>query len=243
MDDLVDTTQMYLKSVLEMEEEGIPALRARIVERLEQAGPTVSETVARIQRDGLMVVTPDRHLEFTELGRRTAMNVMRKHRLAECLLSQTIGLDWEHVHEEACRWEHVMSDEAEVRLVEVLGHPQQTPYGNPIPARDALRLVSAAESGLVNVVRLAASQDTPVSAHVRWIGEPLQADPAVLARLRRAGVVPDAPGTFTLHGPMVIVEMDGAEPLELEHSQAVHLFVDDVDGVSAATPLRPRPGA
>jgi len=84
--------------------------RARIAERLAQSGPTVSQTVARMERDGLVVVAGDRHLELTDDGRSRAVAVMRKHRLAERLLSDVIGLEWELVHAEACRWEHVMSD-------------------------------------------------------------------------------------------------------------------------------------
>ncbi len=229
MDDLVDTTQMYLKSVLELEEEGIPALRARIAERLEQAGPTVSQTVARMQRDSLLIVSGDRHLEFTEHGRRTAIDVMRKHRLAECLLFEVIGLDWEHLHEEACRWEHVMSDEVERRLVEVLGHPSRTPYGNPIPVLDAVSLATAEDEGVVNLVRLVAGRDAPVAARIRWIGEPLQVDPVVLGHLRNAGTVPDEVGTFELHGPGVIATMEKTgDGVELPHQWAAHLFVAEV---------------
>src|SRR5271154_7093727 len=107
---LIDTTEMYLRTVFELEEEGVVPLRARIAERLAQSGPTVSQTVARMERDGLVVVAGDRHLELTDSGRGRAVAVMRKHRLAERLLSDVIGLEWEHVHAEACRWEHVMSD-------------------------------------------------------------------------------------------------------------------------------------
>lgn len=230
MDDLVDTTEMYLKSVLELEEEGVTALRARIAERLEQAGPTVSQTVARLQRDDLLVVSDDRHLEFTEHGRQTAIDVMRKHRLAECLLSEVIGLDWEHLHQEACRWEHVMSDQVETRLVKLLGHPTHTPYGNPIPAPDALTLTAVDEEGAVNLVRLVADRVEPVKARIRWIGEPLQVDPVVLGRLRQAGVLPGALGVFTLHGPSVLAQMTKAgEEIELPHRSAAHLFASAID--------------
>ncbi len=229
MDDLVDTTQMYLKSVLELEEEGIPALRARIAERLEQAGPTVSQTVGRMQRDGLLIVSDDRHLEFTEHGRRTAVDVMRKHRLAERLLADVIGLEWEYLHEEACRWEHVMSDQVEARLVEMLDHPSRTPYGNPIPAPDALDVTSAADEGVVNLIRLVAGRDGPVRARIHWIGEPLQVDPVLLGQLRQAGVLPDATGTFLSHGPSVIARMDATgEEIELPHPWAAHLFAAEV---------------
>src|SRR5215216_629584 len=93
--DLIDTTEMYLRTILELEEEGVVPLRARIAERLHQSGPTVSQTVARMERDGLVTVEGDRHLELTPAGRHRAVGVMRKHRLAERLLTDVIGLDWE----------------------------------------------------------------------------------------------------------------------------------------------------
>src|SRR6476661_7344733 len=99
-DDLVDPTEMYLRTILELEEEGVPALRARIAERLHQSGPTVSQTVARMERDNLVTVEGDRHLVLTDLGRSKAVAVMRKHRLAELLLVNVIGLPYEDAHDE-----------------------------------------------------------------------------------------------------------------------------------------------
>ncbi len=133
MSDLIDTTEMYLRTIYELVEEGVTPMRARIAERLHQSGPTVSQTVARMQRDGLVTVQGDRHLELTEKGHRLATRVMRKHRLAERLLTDVIGLEWELVHAEACRWEHVMSEAVERRVIELLDHPTESPYGNPIP--------------------------------------------------------------------------------------------------------------
>ena len=75
----------------------------------------------------------DRRLVLTELGRALAMRVMRKHRLAECLLISVIGLPWEEVHAEACRWEHVISEQVEKKLVELLDYPVHCPHGNVIP--------------------------------------------------------------------------------------------------------------
>src|SRR3954449_6882833 len=129
---------MYLKTIYELEEEGVVPLRARLAERLGQSGPTVSQTIGRMERDGLVVVSGDRHLELTEAGRKRAIGVMRKHRLAERLLADVIGLDWAYVHEEACRWEHVMSERVERRIFEMLDHPTESPYGNPIPGLAAL---------------------------------------------------------------------------------------------------------
>ena len=137
--ELIDTTEMYLRTVYELEEEGILPLRARIAERLHQSGPTVSQTVARMERDGLIKGEGDRHLELTDVGRKQATRVMRKHRLAERLLVDVIGLEWEDVHAEACRWEHVMSDAVELRLLKILGNPTESPYGNPIPGLEELQ--------------------------------------------------------------------------------------------------------
>src|SRR2546422_11653165 len=98
--ELIDTTEMYLRTVYELEEEGVTPLRARIAERLHQSGPTVSQTVARMERDGLVTVEGDRHLELTPCGRQRAVAVMRKHRLAELLLVNVIGLEYEAAHAE-----------------------------------------------------------------------------------------------------------------------------------------------
>ena len=165
MTDLIDTTEMYLRTILELEEDGVVPMRARIAERLEQSGPTVSQTVARLERDGLMVVTGDRHLELTDEGMARATRVMRKHRLAERLLTDVIGLDWPHVHEEACRWEHVMSDQVEQRLIGLLDHPQHDPYGNPIPGLEELGETSA--DGLRASLRAGARLVIPTCDHER----------------------------------------------------------------------------
>ena len=141
---LIDTTEMYLRTVFELEEEGIVPLRARIAERLAQSGPTVSQTVARMERDGLLHVAGDRQLALTDAGRALATRVMRKHRLAECLLVSVIKMPWEEVHIEACRWEHVISESVERRLYELLGHPERCPHGNVIPGLDELGVTEAA---------------------------------------------------------------------------------------------------
>ncbi|HEY3262610.1 MAG TPA: metal-dependent transcriptional regulator [Pseudonocardiaceae bacterium] len=191
MSELIDTTEMYLRTIYELEEEGVVPLRARIVERLGQSGPTVSQTVARMERDGLLVVSDDRHLELTDFGRARAIAVMRKHRLAERLLVDVIGLEWEHVHAEACRWEHVMSEAVERRLVELLGHPTTSPYGNPIPGLDELGVgepASPVEPDLVRLDEVARRGGGRVE--VRRIAEHVQLDEDLMSRLKASGVVP-----------------------------------------------------
>ena len=198
MNDLIDTTEMYLRTIYELEEEGIVPLRARIAERLGQSGPTVSQTVARMSRDGLVIVAGDRHLELTQAGRSRAVSVMRKHRLAERLLTDVIGLEWEHVHAEACRWEHVMSDAVERKLVRLLGDPTVSPYGNPIPGLDQLAetqpggevtsVVPTLELGLQRLDEFARRGGGTVE--VRRIAEHVQADSDLMTELKSAGIVP-----------------------------------------------------
>jgi DtxR family transcriptional regulator, Mn-dependent transcriptional regulator len=228
MTDLIDTTEMYLRTILDLEEENIVPLRARISERLGHSGPTVSQTVARMERDGLVVVSGDRHLELTERGRSKAVHVMRKHRLAERLLHDVIGLEWEFVHDEACRWEHVMSEQVERKILEILGHPTESPYGNPIPGLDELGDSPAAAfmAGVTNIVELVASSRVPVTAVIRRLGEPVQFDPELLAQLRQSGVMPGASGQFSAVGSYVLVQVDGfGEGLELPNEVASHIFV------------------
>ena len=230
MADLIDTTEMYLRTILELEEEEIVPLRARISERLGHSGPTVSQTVGRMERDGLVVVSEDRTLELTDAGRQRAVDVMRKHRLAERLLSDVIGLDWAYVHEEACRWEHVMSEQVERRLVELLGHPTESPYGNPIPGLDQLGDIPAAEfeQGVVGLVRLLTESGAPVQGTVRRLAEPIQVDPELLEQFKGAGVVPGAHGDFRFSEGYVLVQIDdNDESLELPVEVASHIFLVD----------------
>ena len=230
MTDLIDTTEMYLRTILELEEENIVPLRARISERLGHSGPTVSQTVGRMERDGLVVVSEDRSLELTDAGRQKAVDVMRKHRLAERLLSDVIGLDWAYFHEEACRWEHVMSEQVERRLVELLGHPTESPYGNPIPGLDQLGDVPATgfEQGVVGLVRRLNDAGAPISGTVRRLAEPAQVDPELLQQLKAAGVLPGATGDYQYSEGYVLVQMHGSdEGLELPVEVASHIFLVD----------------
>jgi DtxR family Mn-dependent transcriptional regulator len=230
MTDLIDTTEMYLRTILELEEENIVPLRARISERLGHSGPTVSQTIGRMERDGLVVVSDDRTLELTDAGRQKAVDVMRKHRLAERLLSDVIGLDWAYVHEEACRWEHVMSEQVERRLVELLGHPTESPYGNPIPGLDQLgdSPTGGFEQGVVGLVRRLNDAGEPVSGTVRRLAEPAQVDPELLQQLKAAGVVPGASGDYRYSEGYVLVQMHGSdEGLELPVEVASHIFLVD----------------
>ncbi len=257
MNELVDTTEMYLRTILDLEEEGIAPLRARIVERLHHSGPTVSQTVARMERDGLLVVADDRRIELSDDGRRYAVRVMRKHRLAERLLTDVIGLDWSLVHTEACRWEHVISADVEQRLVAILDSPQESPYGNPIPGLDELYGPGSAADGAPDhpialdqtLLTLAGAQPTAVA--VRRIGELIQTDVQALEMIREAGVLPGSVLEVSATGRSISVRPvppgdgvdrgDGADrapdrlaPVQLPRNIAAHVFATSVTAESPA---------
>ena len=128
-----DATEEYLEAILEIEEEGTVPIRARLVERLGLSAPAVSETVNRLVDHGYAELLDDRTLRLTPKGREVAISIVRRHRLAERLLVDVIGLEWEKVHHEADRWEHAISADVEAKLVLLLGDPATCPHGNPIP--------------------------------------------------------------------------------------------------------------
>jgi DtxR family transcriptional regulator, Mn-dependent transcriptional regulator len=230
---LIDTTEMYLRTVYELEEEGIVPLRARIAERLSQSGPTVSQTVARMERDGLLHVAGDRQLALTESGRALATRVMRKHRLAECLLVSVIKLPWEEVHIEACRWEHVISESVERRLFELLGHPDRCPHGNLIPGLGELVAENVTVPGpakpdepMTDVVREATGT---TRATVTRITEQIQSDLVLMLKLKRSGIQPGREVLLgAVEGGVRVSGEDGGgtvAPADLPAEVASHVFV------------------
>jgi DtxR family Mn-dependent transcriptional regulator len=227
--DLIDTTEMYLRTILELEEEGQIALRARIAERLEQSGPTVSQTIARMERDGLVVVSGDRHLELTSDGRKNAVAVMRKHRLAERLLADVIGLEWEFVHDEACRWEHVISEQVERKILGLISTPDVSPYGNPIPGLEelGLKMNTTFKDGVVSLIDLPKTNAEQSTYILRRIGEPLQVDTELLVQLRTLGLLPGAQVNIEFSaGRVQVTKVGSDEGLNLTEDLALHLFVE-----------------
>jgi DtxR family Mn-dependent transcriptional regulator len=220
---------MYLRTILELEEEGQIALRARIAERLEQSGPTVSQTIARMERDGLVVVSGDRHLELTNHGRKNAVAVMRKHRLAERLLADVIGLEWEFVHDEACRWEHVISEQVERKIIGLISTPDVSPYGNPIPGLEELGLEMnpTFKDGVVSLNELPKAIANQSTYILRRIGEPLQVDSELLVQLRTLGLMPGVQINIEFSAAGVLITKVGAdEGLSLTEDLALHLYVE-----------------
>jgi DtxR family Mn-dependent transcriptional regulator len=188
----------YLEAIHELEEEGTQVIQARLAERLGHSAPSVSEMVRRLKGDGYVDVH-DRSVILTGKGRRRAESVVRKHRLAERLLTDVIGLAWHKAHVEACRWEHVISDEVEERLVILLGNPSTCPHGNPIPGgpQSTAKLTSLADSNPGDHVEL------------RRVTEQVEIDLDALTYLGEHGFVPGSAATVTSRAP------DGTLTLQL----------------------------
>jgi DtxR family transcriptional regulator, Mn-dependent transcriptional regulator len=198
-----DTTEEYLETILEIEEEGIIPIRARLVERLGFSAPAVSETVNRLVEHGYAELLDDRTLRLTPKGRKVAVSIVRKHRLAERLLTDIIGLEWEKVHREADRWEHAISADVEEKLVLLLGDPATCPHGNPIPGSkhtvDTTRSVTL-------------SKANPGSVTVKRISEKIELDDAALRLLADAALIPGSPAVVVGPAPDgVVVKTDAGE--------------------------------
>jgi DtxR family Mn-dependent transcriptional regulator len=173
----------YLEALYEMAEEQIPMVQARLAEWMGMSRASVSEHVKRLIRDGLLDAD-GRTLRFTSEGETIARSLVRRHRLAEHFLIRVIGLPWHQAHEEAGRWERVISADVESRLVDILGDPATCPHGNPIPG----------SSHTVDHSRLVPLQEIPAGrrAVLRRLTEDLELELDVMLFLETSKLMPGA---------------------------------------------------
>src|SRR5258706_2746107 len=121
----------YCEAIFELDEDDIDVVQARIAERLAVSRPAVSEMIRRLEADGYL--TRDQGIRLTPVGVAFAQRVVRRHRLAERIMTDVLGMSLADAHAEAHKWEHVISPGAETAMDRVLGHPTTRPHGNPIP--------------------------------------------------------------------------------------------------------------
>jgi DtxR family Mn-dependent transcriptional regulator len=208
----------YLEAIHALQEEGVQVIQARLAQRLGHSAPTVSEMMRRLKAEGYVSVT-GRSVTLTGKGRSRAESVVRKHRLAERLLTDVIGLEWHKAHDEAGRWEHVISDEVEARLVELLGHPRTCPHGNPIPGA---RGKAPAQMALA---------DAEPGDHIRLerVTEQVEIDLESLSYLSSHGFVPGTDARVqakeTDGSVTVVLDVGEDATIELGPSIAQQLFV------------------
>ncbi len=209
----------YLETILELEESGIPPMRARLVERLGVSAPAVSETVGRLAREGYVTLDEQRVVHLTDEGRGYATAIMRRHRLAERLLVDVLQVPWHQVHEEAGRLEHAISANLEAHLVRLLGDPATCPHGNPIPGSanrapaDPLEALAAVQAG------------TP--AEVRRISEEIEANADSMLLLEEAGLIPGRGVTVvrTERGRIVVSTDEGESAVPADVAARVYVAV------------------
>jgi DtxR family Mn-dependent transcriptional regulator len=205
----------YLETIFALEEEGIPVIQARLAERLDKAAPSVSEMLDRLESDDL-ITRSSRQIAMTSKGSALAEGVVRKHRLAERLLVDIIGLDWDKAHTEAGRWEHVISDDVEERLVELLGNPTTCPHGNPIPG---VAPEGPEQSPL---------DEAEPGARVRLerITESVEHDTASLTYLGNHGLTPGTTAVVTSKAPDGTLTLQvGESSIALGPAMAARMFV------------------
>ena len=191
----------YCECIFELQEDDVEVIQARIVERLNVSRPAVSEMMRRLDHEALITVN-NNSIRLTEAGATLAQQVVRRHRLAERLLTDVLGLSWAEAHHEAGRWEHVISTNVEVAIDRLLGSPTTCPHGNPIPgshyeAPDSRRLAD-----------LGGGDAFPVSR----IPEELEFTPGLLDFLEAAALIPGRSGTVTASSPdgTMTVEVAGS---------------------------------
>jgi DtxR family Mn-dependent transcriptional regulator len=215
----------YAEAIFTLSEEGTPVIAARVAERLDRSAPAVSEMLDRMEVDGLLSRT-GRSIGLTSEGIVLAESVIRRHRLAERLLVDVIGLEWHKAHVEAGRWEHVISSAVEEKLVQLLGNPTTCPHGNPIPGsiaqppRRERSLVDQVGDGEVDILRIA---------------ESLENDEASMARLEQIGAIPGKSATVRWSGATrQLVTERGV--LDVDDVLAAQLFIANPLSTTSPTP-------
>ncbi|MCL4534688.1 MAG: metal-dependent transcriptional regulator [Bacteroidetes bacterium] len=197
----------YLETIYKMERRGVPTLGIRLAERMGVSAPTVTGVLKRMAKSGLVEEDARKGVRLTLKGRELGEAIVRKHRLAERLLTDVLGLDLDQVHTEACRFEHAISPEVEERLVALLGHPTTCPHGYAIPGTEAppaegQPLATVAEG--TEVVVLSVPEE----------------DPALLKYLKNKGIRPGARVLVVevapFRGPLTVCGPSGDVALGIE---------------------------
>ena len=179
----------YCETIYELGEDDLDVIQARIAERMEVSRPAVSEMVKRLEAEGL--IEAGREIKLTDKGMHLAETVVRRHRLAECFLTDILGLSWAEAHQEAGKWEHIISPTVEKAMMKRLDDPTTCPHGNPIPGSgyEAPDLVALDAIGVGN------------DFTVQRIPEELEFTEGMLDFLEDSSITPGSKGTVTAMSP------------------------------------------
>jgi len=214
-----ESIEMYLKSICELEAIGSPVAISQLAQRQGVSPPSTIEMVKRLAAQDLVTHTPYKGVSLTEKGRRRAHNILRRHRLWERFLTDTLGLPWEQVHDHACRLEHATAPDVTEALDAFLGHPATCPHGNPIPTPDghlpAVQTVPLGELAIGQRARL---------AHIVF------EEAILLGYLARQNLFPGVVLTLEdvapYQGPFIVRRDDCTETQAIGREIAARLFVE-----------------
>lgn len=205
----------YLESIYKLHSRGFRVIAARVAEDLGVSAPTVTEMLRRMREGGLVAIGPGREVQLTPAGRDAAEVMIRRHRLSERLLTDILGMPWAQAHDEACKFEHVISPEVEAGLARALDYPTTCPHGNPIPGAGgflgALVKLSQAPVGTEAVLRCIEGEDEELLAYVEGLG----LVPGALVSVR--GFAPlRGPVEVDVHGTATYIGLAAADRLLVE---------------------------
>lgn len=224
--DLPPAPQDYLKAIHRLTEGRDPARRAgtkAIAAELKVSPPSVSAMLDRLAADGMVEYVHYGGATLTAAGRRTALRVIRRHRLLELYLSSVLGLGWDEVHNEAEQLEHMLSDRLEAAIDKALGHPSVDPHGDPIPAADGT-VAAADQKTLWSLADGAAAE----------VGRVSDLDPELLRHLRQLGIVPGARVSRVARESGGVLRLRvGRRAVVLGREAAEQVFVRDVGAPSS----------
>ncbi|MCL4367983.1 MAG: metal-dependent transcriptional regulator [Actinobacteria bacterium] len=202
----------YLESIYKIDARGVRVIGARLAEDLGVSPPTVTEMLRRLRLEGFVTVSSQKEVRLTAAGRETAEVLIRRHRLSERLLTDILGMPWSQAHDEACKFEHVISPQVEARLARALDYPSTCPHGNPIPGSveqaETLVRLSAAPIGARAVLRCVEAEDEELLAYVERLGLLPGANLVVKAFAPLSG-----PVEVEINGVSVFVGLAAAERL------------------------------
>lgn len=211
---LSEAMQDYLKAIYSLRESGhgAPVTTQRLALALDVAAPSATAMVKKLAVLKLVSHTPYRGVELTRSGERVSREIVRHHRLIETFLAQALGVPWDKVHDEAERWEHVLSEDVEARIAETLHHPTHDPHGSPIPTLEG----SIAEEECIALSELQAGEE-------RQVRRVADEDAALLRHLDKVGLRPGA--------RVLVLRHDATEGV-------MHLKVNDKKRLLGARPAR-----
>lgn len=205
----------YLQTIRQLEEEGAPIIRARLADRLQVSAPSVSEATRSLVDDGLLEIADNRELRLTPPGVALADNVVRRHRVAERILTDLLRLPWHIAHEEAHKLEHGLSDRVVDAALVVLGNPTTCPHGSPIPG------TGYEPPKLVPLTDLEAG----TAFVLRQLGEGIEVQRDVLEYLEEKGFTPGSDGTVTAVAPDGTLSVDvSGTALAIGASEAARMY-------------------